>query len=139
MSRSKFYPALIIVIVISAGAGFWAWQSGFFTDTSKHVPISEGIILFYGQDCPHCKNVEDFMDQNNIQDKVKVTQLEVYYNEDNQNILAQVAKKCNINLNQIGVPLLWDGQNCTEGDQDIINFFSKYITNDENTNNQEPQ
>ena len=121
----------IIVIVILAAAGFWAWQSGFFTNTFKQIPIPEGTILFYREDCSHCKNVEDFLTQNNIEEKVEFTRLEVLYSADNQNILAQVAGKCKLNLKEVGVPFLWDGQNCLMGDADIISFFSKYITNNE--------
>lgn len=113
----------IIIGVVVLGAGFWAWQSGVFAGPVKPVPILEGIILFYGEDCPHCKNVEDFISQNNIEDKVKLTRLEVYYNKDNQNILAQVVQKCKIEADQLGVPFLWDGENCYTGDVDIINFL----------------
>ena len=122
---------IIVAIVVLLAAGFWAWQSGFFASTFKHVPIPEGIILFYGEDCPHCKNVEDFVSQNSIEDNVKFTRLEVYYNEDNQNILAQIVDNCKINSKEVGVPFLWDGQNCLMGDEDIINFFSKYINNEQ--------
>lgn len=122
---------LIVIIVVLAAAGFWAWQSGFFTDNFKKVLIPEGIVLFYREDCVHCKNVEDFISQNNIKEKVSFLRLEVYYNKDNQNILAQIVNKCKLNPNEVGVPFLWDGQNCLMGDVDIINFFSKYITNNE--------
>lgn len=119
---------IIIIAVILLGAGFWSWQSGFFTDTSHKVEIPEGLILFYGQDCPHCKNVEDYMSENSIEDKVKVTKLEVYYNEDNQNILAQVVKKCNISPSQVGVPLLYDGKACAIGDGPIIDYFENKVS-----------
>jgi len=122
---------IIVAIVILISAGFWAWQSGFFTNTFRQVPIPEGIILFYREDCPHCKNVEDFLTQNNIKDKVEITRLEVLKSADNQNILTQVVKKCKLNLREVGVPFLWDGQNCLMGDTDIIKFFSKYITSNE--------
>jgi glutaredoxin len=120
-------PILIIVIVIVlAGAGFWAWQSGVFNAQSvQPVPIPEGIILFYGDGCPHCKNVDDFMSQNDILSKIQITQLEVYNDKDNQNILAQVAQKCGIATDQVGVPFLYDGQNCTVGDEPIIDLLKQ--------------
>ena len=127
---------VIVIAIILLGAGFWSWQSGFFTDTLRHVPIPEGIILFYREDCPHCKNVEDFVSQNNVEEKIKFTRLEVYFSKDNQNILAQLVDNCKLNPNEVGVPFLYDGQNCLMGDADIINFFSKYI---EDINNEIPQ
>jgi len=114
--------AIVIIILLLAG-----WQTGFFAKIfsgPKPVAIPEGIILFYGQDCPHCKNVDDFVVQNKIEDKIKFTKLEVWYNKDNQVILAEVVLKCGITSNQVGVPFLYDGNNkCYVGDVDAINFF----------------
>jgi len=113
---------LTIIAIILAGGLFWAWQSGVFSST-KPFPIPGGIILFYGEDCPHCKNVEDFIFQNNLKEKVIFKELEVWHNKDNQNILVQVVQKCNIKTNEVGVPFLYDGANCYIGDKDIINFL----------------
>ena len=119
---------ITIVLIILAGFLFWGFQSGVFANifngSVKPITIPEGIILFYGQGCPHCKNVDDFIAQNNIKDKVKFSNLEVWYNKDNQAILGQVAQKCGINSNQVGVPFLYDGNGkCYVGDVDVINFF----------------
>jgi len=119
---------IIIIIIILAGVLFWAFQSGFFTKIFsgpvKPIPIPEGIILFYGQGCPHCKDVEDFISQNKIEDKVKITRLEVWYNKDNQTILAEAVQKCGITSNQVGVPLLYDGNGkCYMGEVDVPNFL----------------
>lgn len=116
----------IILIVILAGAGFWAWQTGLFSVSGIEAePIPEGILLFYGEDCPHCKNVDEFIDQNNIEEKVDFSWFEVYYDENNQNILAQVIQKCSIPANQVGVPFLYDGKKCYMGDQPVIDFFKQ--------------
>ena len=119
---------ITIVLIVLAGFLFWGFQSGFFASIFsgpiKPVPIPEGIILFYGQGCPHCKNVDDFIAQNKIEDKVKFTRLEVWYNKDNQTILGEVALKCKITSSQVGVPFLYDGNGkCVDGDTDVINFL----------------
>lgn len=109
----------------------FGWQSGIFTKApAGPVNIPEGIILFYGQGCPHCKIVDDFISQNKIEDKVKFTRLEVWYDKTNQVILGQVAQKCNITSSQVGVPFLYDPSTssgragrCYEGDVDTVNFF----------------
>lgn len=118
----------IIAIVILAGLVFWGVQSGFFANIFpkpvQPVAITEGIILFYGQGCPHCKNVDDYIAQNKIEDKVKFSQLEVWYNKTNQIMLAEVAQKCDIKAGQLGLPFLYDGvSKCYIGDTDIVNFF----------------
>jgi len=110
------------------GAGFWAWQSGFFSSAgAEPIPIPDGIVLFYGEGCSHCKIVDDFISQNNIEDKIIFSRLEVWYNKDNQNILAQVVQKCNTQTDQVGVPFLYDGEKCLMGDVDVVNFFKEKI------------
>ena len=112
----------IIVAVVLLGVGGFFLLSKPKADV-KPVAIPEGILLFYGEGCPHCKVVEGFLNQNKISDKVKFSQLEVWYDKDNQNILSQVVLKCGIKTDQIGVPFLYDGSKCYSGQDDVINFF----------------
>jgi glutaredoxin len=83
------------------------------------------IILFYGDGCPHCAKVEEYIKENNIQDKISFVQKEVYYNQNNAQELIYKAKTCGLPTNSIGVPFLWDGEKCLIGDQDIIIFFKQ--------------
>ncbi len=92
----------------------------------KQNPIEQNpIILFYSDECPHCVIVEDYIEQNKIEDKISFIQKEVYYNEINAKELEEKAKLCGISADSIGVPLLWDDKKCLVGDQDIINFFKQ--------------
>jgi len=88
------------------------------------------IILFYGDGCPHCKIVEEYIANNKIKDKISFTQKEVYYNKANANELGEKAKFCGLPTDSIGVPFLFNGEKCFIGDQDIINFF-KQKTNEQ--------
>ena len=85
------------------------------------------ITLFYGDGCPHCAIVEDYIKNNNIKERLSFEEKEVYYNQNNANDLAQKAQTCGISTNSIGVPFLWDGSRCYVGDQDIINFLNQKI------------
>jgi len=95
------------------------------------APLPEGNVLFFGDGCPHCKNVDDFVAQNNVEEKVPFTKLEIPYGgknspelEANVALMVQVAQKCNLDINNgVGIPFLWDGQNCLVGDEPVINFF----------------
>lgn len=116
----------VIVIIILAGAGFWAWQSGVLNvgpNSVQPVAIPEGIILFYGDGCPHCKVVDDYITQNDIESKVSFARLEVWFNKDNQNILTQIVQKCGIATDQVGVPFLYGGEKCYIGQDEVIDFF----------------
>jgi len=86
---------------------------------------ADQIILFYGDGCPHCAIVEEYIKENSVDDKISFAQKEVYYNQNNAKELEAKAKICGLPTNSIGVPFLWDGEKCLIGDQDIINFFKK--------------
>jgi len=89
----------------------------------------KGIALFYGEGCPHCAKVEQFIKENRIKEKITFKEKEVYFNKENARQLVEVAKKCGFNENEIGVPFLWDGENqkCIVGDEPIINFFKEKL------------
>ena len=126
-------PIIIIgVIIIIAVAVFW----GVSKTTPPNVavspaPLPEGIVLFFGDGCSHCKNVEDFIATNSIESKVSFTRLEIPYGtktslelQANASLVGELALRCNLDIsNGIGIPFLWDGQNCLVGDEPTINFF----------------
>lgn len=81
------------------------------------------IVLYYGEGCPHCAKVEEFIKENKIEEKVQFARKEVWYNQINAAELGEKAKICGLKTDTVGVPFLWDGSKCLIGDQDIINFF----------------
>ena len=93
--------------------------------TATENQLANQIILFYGDGCPHCAIVEEYINKNNVQNKISFTQKEVYYNQSNAKELETKAKICGLPTNSIGVPFLWNGDKCLIGDQDIINFFKQ--------------
>ena len=125
-----------IIGVVALGLLFWGSQSGFFakniTSNPNQTPLPAGIVLFFGDGCPHCKNVEDYITLNNIEQKVKFTRLEVPFNnktspqlEANAVLMIKLAQSCNLDAsNGVGIPFLYDGSGkCIGGDVDSINFF----------------
>ncbi|MDD5749342.1 MAG: hypothetical protein PHO91_00960 [Patescibacteria group bacterium] len=90
---------------------------------NQSAVVSDGIILFYGDGCPHCAIVEEYVNQNGVEAKVSFAKKEVYYNKHNADELVAKARACGMPTDSIGVPFLWDGSKCLVGDQDIIEFF----------------
>jgi|WetSurMetagenome_2_1015567.scaffolds.fasta_scaffold24831_6 flagellar biosynthesis/type III secretory pathway M-ring protein FliF/YscJ len=88
---------------------------------------AQGITLFYGLECPHCANVEQYMQKNKIEEKVKIDKKEVYHDQDNAQELGAIASGCGKDTNQIGVPFLYDGKSCYEGEDEVKNYLSQYI------------
>lgn len=95
------------------------------TQTSQNA--DNRMILFVGTGCPHCKIVEDYIQQNQIDSKLSIDQKEVFYNKDNQRLFEEKAKVCKLDLNNLGVPILWTGSACLEGDQLIIDYLKQQI------------
>jgi len=129
--NKKNIKLFVIAGVLIALAGFITFGNNetlakvlsFFVSAPKITDNS--IILFYGTGCPHCEIVEDYIKENNIEEKVLFSRLEVFNNESNAKILLEKAQICKLDTTSVGVPFLWDGQNCLMGDQDVINFFKE--------------
>ena len=94
---------------------------------SNHPAEQSQIILFYGDGCPHCAIVENYIKESNIKEKLSFEEKEVYHNQKNANELADKAKICGLPTDSIGVPFLWEGEKCYVGDQEIIGFFNQKI------------
>jgi glutaredoxin len=123
---------LMLLGIFAAVAGGFYFLKGHNNTTSSNTSsnsTSSTIILFYGEGCPHCAKVEEFIKENKIKEKIAFEEKEVYFNKENAKQLVEVAKKCGFNENEIGVPFLWDRENqkCIVGDEPIINFFKEKL------------
>jgi len=100
------------------------------TDTStnpNNLPVR--FIIYYGDTCPHCKVVEEYIQKNNTQAKLGIQLKEVFKNQDNSADLVARAKSCGKNTDEIGVPFLFDLQTskCVVGDKPIIELFDAEV------------
>lgn len=86
---------------------------------------SEAPIFFYGNTCPHCKDVEEWIKENKIEEKIKIVKKEVYDNRKNAEELIQAAKNCGLPTKSIGVPFLYTPEGeCLIGTPDVISYLS---------------
>ena len=112
---------LSLIAVIFIGAIIYAKKQPAQT-------IQPSMILFYSDSCPHCKNVEAYISENNIKDKLKFDEKEVSKSQANVTLLESKARQCGLDTNQgLGVPFFFDGQNCLMGDQPIIDYLKAYV------------
>lgn len=100
------------------------------TDNSsaEAVPtINQGdYVLFWGDGCPHCVNVEKFLEENpSLQGKLNLKKIEVFNNINGQKVFLEKIKECG--LSNGGVPTLYKDGKCTQGDQPIIDEFKKNL------------
>lgn len=88
--------------------------------------VAGNFEYFWGNTCPHCKNVADFIENWALRDKIKITKLEVYENQNNAKLLVEKAVICKIPKEQVAIPLLFTPSGkCVSGDQTIIEYFKK--------------
>ena len=98
------------------------------TKTPDEVKNNGDPIFYYGNTCHHCADVEEWMKENKLEEKVKVIKKEVYDNRTNAFELSQVAQRCGISTNSIGVPFLYTPEGkCLIGTLDIIDYFSEKL------------
>jgi glutaredoxin len=99
--------------------------------TEEVVTNDKTPIFFYGNTCPHCKDVEDWMAENKIEEKILLIKKEVYDNRQNALELEKVAKNCGISADSIGVPFLYAEGKCITGTPEITSYLSEIseITN----------
>ncbi len=85
---------------------------------------NQEIVLFYGNTCPHCKDLENWMEENGISEKLEIIKKEVYENKDNAIDLNQAALNCGLQIKNIGVPFLYTPENkCLIGTPDIMDYL----------------
>jgi len=85
------------------------------------------VLFYYGESCPHCKNIENYIKENNLDAKLIIFSREVYSNQSNQDELFHVAGLCKINRNMVGVPLMFYNGNCFIGDVDGIKLLKSLV------------
>ena len=82
-------------------------------------------IFFYGNTCPHCAEVETWMTENKIEDKISIVKKEVYDNQQNATEMTKAAQDCGLPTGSIGVPFLYAEGKCLVGTPDVIGYLSE--------------
>lgn len=117
--NKKILILIFIGIIILGGIVFVFYRN-------KNIPAQKSnVVLFYGDGCPHCANVDEFIKENKIDEKISFEKKEVFNNQDNAKELVDLSQKCGLPSDQVGVPFLWDDSKCYVGDTDVINFFKQ--------------
>lgn len=94
-------------------------------NTTKTTEVTDQTpIFFYGNTCPHCAEVETWIKENKIEEKISLMKKEVYDNQQNSQELAKAAQSCNISTDSIGVPFLYAEGKCLVGSPDVISYLS---------------
>lgn len=117
---------LVFLIILAFLAGFYYFGHNKEVKEEKIQGVQdEKSVLFVGATCPHCRKVEEWLDQNSqVKEKSGLVIKEVYYDKDNAQEMREKAQECQIDASQgLGVPFLFDQGKCIIGDQPIIDYL----------------
>ena len=124
MKKVLLWVVLAFVIIV---VGYFTWQKIIFNRQPDAIAEdNSSIIFFYGQECPHCQEVEKYIAEHQLDQKVTFSKREVYHNRANVNLLIKREKECNLDEKEIGaVPMLWSAGKCYVGGNEVENFLDK--------------
>jgi len=98
-------------------------------NTNKVASLDDKTpIFFYGNTCPHCADVEKWMKENKVEEKVNIVKKEVYENKQNAKELESAATICKLPTDSIGVPFLYAEGKCYVGSPNVIGYLSEKIS-----------
>ena len=122
-----FFVVAIIIIAVLFVAYVNVSNNRILKNETEYNPGNE-TIFFYGATCPHCKIVEDFMNQNNVTLKINIAMKESFENETNGKELISMGNYCKLPKESIGaVPLLYIDGKCYLGDVNDINYLKNKL------------
>lgn len=119
----KFTIGIIAITVLIVGLGIYLVSKSSSSKPTTY-PLPANLTYYWGDGCPHCKIVEDFISTWDKKDTVKIDKKEVWNNVANAKELKERYEYCKVPQSQMGVPLLFtpDGK-CYSGDQPIIDYL----------------
>ena len=122
--KNFLLPLSVIVLVI---VGVWFLKSFQKTPGEPLGDSNSKVVVYYGDTCPHCHDVIDWLDENQqIKDHSGVIFKEVYKNQANAQQMMAKAEECNLSsASGIGVPFLYDQGQCIIGGQSIIEYLQE--------------
>jgi len=112
--------AAAVAFVLLAPGSAVAAVPGTSASSSPALTTDDSVVyFFYGEECPHCKNVEPFID--NLTKKypdVSIKRLEVWHNQTNERVYAALNAAAGISSSP-GVPEVIVGKVVLVGERDI--------------------
>jgi cytochrome c biogenesis protein CcdA len=114
--RLSFFSLLCVV--------FFVGLIFLFLQGKVNAESGDKIYFFYGEGCPHCSQVLNFFEKENLLDKYQIEKREIYFNHDNALLYTQMLDDLNFPFQKRGVPIMIIGDRVLVGDLQIINNFS---------------
>lgn len=127
MNKQTLITGLLILLIL--GLISFVVLGSKNKNTAKIVPVNDKTLtFFYGNTCPHCADVEKWMKENKVEEKINIVKKEVYENKQNAKELESAATICKLPTDSIGVPFLFAEGKCYIGSPDVISYLSEKIS-----------
>lgn len=125
MESKKIIIVLGLAGVLIAGLIVWAIMESKAEKQAASVPDAS-TIYFYGEECPHCKRINEFLESNAIASKFTFTKKEVWHSRTNSAQMKEKAEACGMDASKVGVPFIYtEGNKCVFGEPDVKKFFAE--------------
>lgn len=95
----------------------------FVLTTSVIAQTTSKIYFFYGTGCPHCAEVEKFLEEKDLISKYKIEKKEIYFNRENAIFFNSLMDELQIPQEDRGVPAIVINRKVLIGDKPIIEGF----------------
>jgi len=126
MKKFPLITALITLIILLGGIALFSPKNPKVSSDANSQSIAGSKHEFYWSlTCPHCENVENFLETWSGKDKIEIEKYEVTSDRTNALKLIQRGQTCRIDDSSIGaVPLLFTPEGkCLLGDTPIISYL----------------
>lgn len=120
--EKKYGIALAFGLFVSIGGLIW-WG---LSDVEKKEAFDRTVTTyFYGEECPHCRDVRKFLDENDIESKFSFVKREVWHDRTNASLMREAAGICSLQSDEIAVPFVFSEEKCFVGTPKVIDFFKQ--------------
>ncbi len=121
MKKFTIFAAATTLIIIVGG--ILLVSKGQSPNTNNY-PMPADLTYYWGEGCPHCEIVEEFISTWEKKDTIKIDKKEVWNTIENAKELKARYIYCNVPESQMGVPLLFTPEGtCFSGDTPIIDYL----------------
>lgn len=96
------------------------------TDSNENLDsiAADKFVFFYGDTCPYCHDVIDWMEETGVESMLDITRKEVYNDPKNSEQMNLAVRSCG--MTQSGVPMMYtSNKECIVGSTPIIDHLSE--------------
>lgn len=134
----RFFKTLLVLVLILMPITFASAKKTTTTTTATQTTDKVTMYVFYGNGCPHCEELEQYIattlkKDSRVKDYLEVKYFETWYDETNQNVLSAIGNALQVDVK--GVPFVVIGNDYFSGygaqmNEEIVSKIQSQKDND---------